>query len=484
MPEPPEAEELDVIVVGGGTGGYSCALRAAGLGLSVGLVERDVVGGTCLHRGCVPSKAMLHAATIAESIEDGQRRWGLHAALESVDAKALAATRDDIVDRNYKGLLAHLSHDGIKVIDGNAFVTSPRSVRVTPRGNGKARGAAHGAVELRARRGLVLAMGSVPRQLPGLEADGVKVVTSDEATRLDRLPASALVVGAGSVGVEFASLYRAFGAEVTLVEMLERVLPTEDPDVSREVSSALRRKGTKVLVGARIEDVKVGDQGVTATVRSAGGTEQVSAELMLVAVGRTPVSSEAGLAELGVRTDRGYVVPADWGRLETSVPGVHVVGDLLPPPSLALAHASFAEGMLVAEVLAGQSPAPIDYVGVARATYSLPEAASVGLSEPAARERGAEVVINRFPLSGVARGLIYGQGGMVKVVAQKDGPVLGIHLVGPHVTELIAEGMLITNWEALPSEVAELVHPHPSLSEAVGEAHLTLAGRRLHQQAR
>ena len=483
MTERLEAEEFDVVVVGAGTGGYSCALRAAGLGLSVALVERDVVGGTCLHRGCIPSKAMLHAATIVESIEDGQHRWGLRAVLESVDAKALAATRDDIVERNYKGLLGHLSHDGIKVVTGNAALTSPRSVRVAPPAGGSANGG-QPATELRARRGVVLAMGSVPRQMPGLAADGVHVVTSDEATRLDRLPASALVVGAGSVGVEFASLYRAFGADVTLVEMLDRVLPAEDPDVSREVASALRRKGTRVLVGARVEDVKVSEQGVTATISSAGKIEQVSAELMLVAVGRTPVSTGAGLEELGVRTDRGFVVPADWDRLETPVPGVHVVGDLLPPPSLALAHASFAEGMLVAEVLAGQSPAPIDYDGVARATYSLPEAASVGLTEPAARERAADVVVNRFPLSGVARGLIYGQGGMVKVVAEKNGPVLGVHLVGPHVTELIAEGMLITNWEALPSEVAELVHPHPSLSEAVGEAHLTLAGRRLHQQGR
>ncbi|MDA8303094.1 MAG: dihydrolipoyl dehydrogenase [Actinomycetota bacterium] len=483
MAEQAEPQEFDVVVVGGGTGGYSCALRAAGLGLSVALVERDLVGGTCLHRGCVPSKAMLHAATIAESVEEGARRWGLHASLESVDAKALAAARDDIVGRNYKGLLGHLAHDGVTIVEGDARVTSPRTVLVGPV-PGKAGGEHAPQAELRARRGLVLAMGSVPRQLPGLAPDGANVVTSDEATRLNRLPASALVVGAGSVGVEFASLYRAFGAEVTLVEMLDSVLPAEDPDVSREVAAALRRKGTKVLVGARVEDVKVTDQGVEATVRTPQGAEQVKAELMLVAVGRAAVSQGMGLEELGVRTDRGYVVPADWDHLESSVPGVHVVGDLLPPPSLALAHASFAEGMLVAETLAGQAPAPIRYEGVARATYSLPEAASVGLSEPDARARGADVVVNRFPLSGVARGLIYGQGGMVKVVAEKGGPVLGVHLVGPHVTELIAEGMLITNWEALPSEVAELVHPHPSLSEAVGEAHLTLAGRRLHQQAR
>ncbi|MHB1782283.1 MAG: dihydrolipoyl dehydrogenase [Acidimicrobiales bacterium] len=469
--------ELDVVVVGGGTGGYSTALRAAGLGLEVALVERDLVGGTCLHRGCIPSKALLHAAEIMEGIEEGGKRWGIGATVASVDPAALGATRDDIVNRNYKGLLDHLHHDGIEVVHGTGRLSSPRSVSVT--GTPDA-----GAVELRARRGVVVATGSRPRQLPGCPSDGEVVLTSDDATRSTRLPASVVIVGAGAIGVEFATFYRAFGAQVTVVEALDDVLPGEDPDVSQEMARALRRKGITVHLGAQLGDVERRGPGISALVRDAKGEQRVEAEILLVAIGRVPVTDGAGLEELGIPLDRGYVVPADWGRLETNVPGVHVVGDLLAPPSLALAHASFAEGLLVAETLAGQSPAPIDYAGVPRATYSSPEAASVGLSEPEARSRGIDVVVNRMPLGAVAKGLIYGQGGMVKLVAEKDGPVLGVHLVGPHVTELIAEGMLITNWEALPREVAEWIHPHPSLSEAIGEAHLTLAGRRLHQQAR
>lgn len=472
--------EYDVVVVGGGTGGYATALRAAGLGLSVALVERDLVGGTCLHRGCIPSKALLHAAAIMEAAAEGAARWGIDAAVKSVDPTALGATRDDIVERNYRGLLDHLGRDGVEVIKGDGRLASPRSVRVTTAGSG-AGGAAR---RLHARRGVVVATGSRPRVLPGMTPDGRAVVTSDDATRIDRLPGSVLIVGAGAIGIEFATFYRAFGAEVTLIEALERVLPTEDPDVSAEMARALRRKGITALVCAQVEEVITGEKRVAATVRDHDGVRHLAAELLLVAVGREPVADDLGLEEIGVHRERGFVVPADWDRLETHVAGVHVVGDLLPPPSLALAHASFAEGLLVAETLAGQPPAPIDYAGVPRATYSLPEAASVGLSEPAARARGLDVVVNRFPLAGVAKGLIYGQGGMVKVVAERDGPVVGIHLVGPHVTDLIAEAMLITNWEALPVEVAEWVHPHPSLSEAVGEAHLTLAGRRLHQQSR
>lgn len=469
--------DYDMIVVGGGTGGYSAALRASELGMSVALVERDLVGGTCLHRGCIPSKALLHAASIMEGIDDGAERWGIDAPVRAVDTAALAATRDDIVERNFKGLVAHLHHQGVAIIEGTGLLRSPRSVAVTP---------PHGSagaedVLLLAGRALVIATGSAPRQLPGLVSDGVRVLTSDDATRAKGLPRSVIIVGAGAIGVEFATFYRAFGAEVTLIELLDRVLPGEDPDVSGEMVRALRRKGITVLTGTRVEDAEVSEGSVVLTLTNADGTRRVTAEAILSAIGRAPVTDGLGLEGIGVRLDRGFVLPADWDRLETHAPGVHVVGDVLPPPSWALAHTSFAEGLLVAELAAGRAPAPIQYPGVPRATYSLPEAASVGLSEPAAREAGFDVVVNRFPLTGIAKGVIYGQGGMVKVVAERGGPVLGVHLVGPHVTDLISEGMLITNWEALPVEVAEMIHPHPSLSEALGEAHLTLADRRLHQ---
>ncbi|HUY98093.1 MAG TPA: dihydrolipoyl dehydrogenase [Verrucomicrobiae bacterium] len=461
--------EFDIVILGAGTGGYSAALRAAGLGLSTCLVERDLVGGTCLHRGCIPTKAMLHAAELVDGIRDGQERWGIRATLEGVDVPQVLRTRDDVVQRNFRGLEQHLAGAGVTLVRGDGRLRDARTVAVG------------GDQVQTARRAVVLATGSVPRRIAGLEVDGERVLTSDEALRLERVPRSAIVLGAGSVGVEFASLWRSFGAEVTLVEALGAVLPLEDPDVSRELARALRQRGLQIRVDTRCESVASDENGVRVTVSHLGETEVLEAELLLVAVGRDPVTQDLGLEAAGVRLDRGYVVPRDWSTLETDVAGIYAVGDILPPPSLALAHASFAEGMLVAELIAGVRSAPIDYDGVPRATYSSPEVASVGLTEPAARERGLTVVTNRMPFGGVAKGLILGQGGFAKVVAEKDGAVLGVHLVGARVTEMISEAMLITNWEADPADVAQLIHPHPTLSEALGEAHLTLAGRPLHQ---
>ncbi len=341
-----------------------------------------------------------------------------------------------------------------------------------------------GVGTITANKALVLASGSVPKSLPGLEIDGQRVITSDHALQLDYLPKSVIVLGAGAVGVEFASFYRSMGADVTVVEVLRGLVPLEDADIQKELGRAFRKRGIDVLVDTRFEEAKVDGDQVRVTVTSKGGkgdSKELTAELLLVATGRGPVSAGLGYEQIGVRLDRGYVVPKNWDTLETDAAGVYAVGDLLPPPSLALAHASFAEGMLVAELAAGLPSPPIDYAGVARVTFSTPEVASIGLTEAQARDQGYEVVTNRFPFNGVAKGMIHGQGGMVKLVAAKDGPVLGVHLVGARVTELVAEAMLVYNWEALPSDVAQFIHPHPTLSEAVGEAYLTLAGRPLHQ---
>ncbi|WP_371775513.1 dihydrolipoyl dehydrogenase [Streptomyces sp. NBC_01438] len=473
MTQTEKVTETDVLVIGGGTGGYSTALRAAALGLRVVLVERDKVGGTCLHRGCIPSKAMLHAAELVDGIAEARERWGVKATLESVDWPALVATRDDIVDRNHRGVTGHLAHAGVEVVHGSAELTGPRGVRIGGYG------------EITARRGIVLATGSRPRTLPGLAADGRRVVTSDDALFAAGLPESVLVLGGGAIGVEYASLHRSMGARVTLVEAADRLVPLEDADVSRHLARGLKRRGIDVRTGARLLEATVLEDGVRAAVRTPRGeTRTVEADRLLVAVGRVPVTDGLGLAAAGLSTDeRGHVVPADWDRLETSVPGIHVVGDLLPPPSLGLAHASFAEGLLVAETLAGLRPAPVDYAAVPRVTYSAPQTAAVGLSEAGARDAGHDVVVGTMPLTAVAKGMVHGQGGMVKVVAERDGRVLGVHLVGPHVSEMIAESQLIVGWDAEPSDVARHVHPHPTLSEAVGEAFLTLAGRGLHQQA-
>ncbi|MFI2206270.1 dihydrolipoyl dehydrogenase [Streptomyces sp. NPDC020192] len=479
----------DVIVIGGGTGGYSTALRAAALGLDVVLVERDKVGGTCLHRGCIPSKAMLHAAELVDGIAEARERWGVKATLDSVDWAALVATRDDIVARNHKGVEAHLAHAGVRVVRGSARLTGARTVRVeglrTDSAPGTPDGSAPGAYDFTARRGIVLATGSRPRTLPGLAPDGWRVVTSDDALFAPGLPASVLVLGGGAIGVEYASFHRSMGAEVTLVEAAERIVPLEDADVSRHLTRGLKKRGIDVQAGARLLDAEVLENGVRARVRTARGeTRAVEAERLLVAVGRAPVTEGLGLEAAGLTTDeRGFVVPARWDRLETAVPGVHVVGDLLPPPSLGLAHASFAEGLLVAETLAGLPSAPVDYAAVPRVTYSSPQTASVGLSEAGARARGHEVDVNSMPLTAVAKGMVHGQGGLVKVVAEAGGgQVLGVHLVGPHVSEMVAESQLIVGWDAEPVDVARHVHAHPTLSEAVGEVFLTLAGRGLHQQ--
>jgi dihydrolipoamide dehydrogenase len=468
----------DVIVIGGGTGGYSTALRAASLGLDVVLVERDKVGGTCLHRGCIPSKAMLHAAELVDGIAEARERWGVKATLDAVDWSALVATRDDIVTRNHRGVQAHLAHAGVRVVRGSGRLTGARSVRVDG-------DSAPGVQDFTARRGIVLATGSRPRTLPGLMPDGRRVVTSDDALFAPGLPVSVLVLGGGAIGVEYASFHRSLGAEVTLVEAADRIVPLEDADVSRHLTRGLKKRGIDVQVGARLLDAEVLDDGVRARVRTARGeTRTLEAERLLVAVGRVPVTDGLHLAAAGLETDeRGFVAPEDWDRLQTTVPGIHVVGDLLPPPSLGLAHASFAEGLLVAETLAGVASPPVDYATVPRVTYSSPQTASVGLSEAEARARGHEVDVNTMPLTAVAKGMVHGQGGMVKVVAEAGGgEVLGVHLVGPHVSEMIAESQLIVGWDAQPSDVARHVHAHPTLSEAVGEAFLTLAGRGLHQQ--
>ncbi|MGW0987062.1 dihydrolipoyl dehydrogenase [Streptomyces sp. NPDC002486] len=480
-------DSWDVIVIGGGTGGYSTALRAAALGLEVVLVERDKVGGTCLHRGCIPSKAMLHAAELVDGIAEARERWGVKATLEAVDWSALVATRDDIVARNHRGVQAHLAHAGVRVVAGQAQLTGARSVRVTEPGVPGGRTGAHGEPgvrELTARRGLVLATGSRPRTLPGLEPDGRRVVTSDDALFAPGLPASVLVLGGGAIGVEYASFHRSLGAEVTLVEAAGRIVPLEDAEVSRHLTRGLKKRGVDVRAGARLLDAEVLGDGVRARVRGARGeTVTVEAERLLVAVGRAPVTDGLDLAAAGLATDaRGFVVPADWDRLETAVPGVHVVGDLLPPPSPGLAHASFAEGLLVAETLAGVPSPPVDYAAVPRVTYSAPQTAAVGLSEAGARARGYEVETDSMPLTAVAKGMVHGQGGMVKVVREAGGRVLGVHLVGPHVSEMIAESQLVVGWDAEPSDVARHVHPHPTLSEAVGEVFLTLAGRGLHRR--
>jgi dihydrolipoamide dehydrogenase len=461
------SDRYDIVILGGGSGGYACALRAAELGNRVALIEKDKVGGTCLHRGCIPTKALLHAAEIADQANEAAS-FGVRAAFEGIDMAGVQAYKNKVVDRLWKGLQSTIASRKVDTIYGDGRLVSPTAVQA---GDTVYEGA-H----------VVLASGSESRSLPGLAVDGTKVITSDDAIQLDRVPGSVVILGGGVIGVEFASIWRSYGAEVTIVEMLPHLLPAEDESSSKLLERAFRRRGIAYQLGARFEEVKDTPDGVTVTL--AGG-KTLDAELMLVAVGRGPVSAGLGYEAAGVAMDRGFVLVDEYCR--TSVPTISAVGDLTPGPQLA--HVGFAEGILVAERVNGVGVTPIDYDGVPRIAYCDPEVASVGITAATAAERGIATTEFTYNLGGNGKSVILQTQGAVKVIATageqggQPGPVLGVHMVGARVGELIAEGQLIYNWEALPLEVAQLIHPHPTQSEAVGEAHLALAGKPLHVHA-
>ena len=451
--------QADLVILGAGSGGYAAALRGAELGLSVVLVEKAEVGGTCLHRGCVPTKALLHAAEVADSSRESEQ-FGVRTSFEGIDMAGVNKYKDGVVGGLYKGLQGLIKSRGITVVAGEGRLSGPLTVTV---GDDSFTGA-----------NVVLATGSYARTLPGLTIDGRRVLTSDEALRLDYVPSSAIVLGGGVIGCEFASVWKSFGSDVTIVEALPHLVALEDEANSKLLERAFRRRGIKQKLGARFASVQTTESGVSVSLESG---ETLQADLLLVAVGRGPTSAGLGYEEAGVTMDRGFVVVDEYCR--TNLPNVYAVGDLIP--TLQLAHVGFAEGILVAEHIAGVPVVPIDYAGVPRITYSEPEVASVGLTEVQAREKyGDEVQTVTYDLAGNGKSQILKTKGAVKLVAQKGGPVLGVHIVGSRVGELIAEAQLIYNWEALPEEVAALIHPHPTQSEAIGEAHLALAGKPLH----
>ena len=452
--------DVDLVILGGGSGGYACALRAAEFGMSVVLIDKDKLGGTCLHRGCIPTKALLHAGEVADLARESEQ-FGVKASLEGIDAVAVKAYQEGVVSRLYKGLQGLVKSRGIQFVQGEGRLVSPTAVQV---GDTTYTG-----------RHVVLATGSVPKTLPGLDIDGTRVLFSDHALTLERVPASVVVLGGGVIGVEFASIWRSFGAEVTVVEALPHLVPLEDESSSKLLERAFRRRGIGAKLGARFSGVEHTERGVRVALETG---EQVEAELLLVAVGRGPVSQGLGYEEAGVALDRGFVKVDAY--CQTNVPTISAVGDLIATPQLA--HVGFGEGILVAERLADIAVVPIDYAGVPRVTYSEPEVASVGLTEEQAAEKyGADSIRTlTYDLAGNGKSQILKTAGAVKLISEKDGPVLGVHIVGSRVGELLAEAQLIYNWEALPSEVAQLIHAHPTQSEAVGEAHLALAGKPLH----
>lgn len=450
--------EFDLVIIGGGSGGYACALRSAQLGKSVVLIEADKVGGTCLHRGCIPTKALLHSAEIADGAREGSK-FGVKSSFDGIDMAGVNSYKDGVVSRLHKGLQGLIKSRAITYVEGHGKLVSKNSVEV----NG----------EIYTGKNIVLATGSYAKSLPGLEIDGKKIITSDHGTKMDYVPKSVIVLGGGVIGCEFASVWKSFGAEVTIIEGLPHLIALEDESSSKQLERAFRKRGINFELGTFFKSVTTNKKGVEVTLENG---KSFTAEILLVSVGRGPVSANLGYEEAGITMDRGYVLVDE--KCRTNVPGIWAVGDLIPTQQLA--HVGFAEGMLVAEEIAGLNPRPINYDGIPRVTYSDPEVASVGLTTAEAKRRGHEVIELSYDLAGNGKAQILGTAGSIKLIAEKDGPILGVHMVGARVGELLAEAELIFNWEARAVDVASLIHAHPTLSEAMGEAHMALAGKPLH----
>jgi dihydrolipoamide dehydrogenase len=455
-------QNFDVLILGGGSGGYAAALRSVQLGFTVGLIEKNKLGGTCLHVGCIPTKALLHSAEVADVARESAK-YGVKTSFDGVDISAVTAYREEVVASKFKGLGGLIKARGITVIEGEGKLVEPNTIEVAgTRYTGK---------------NIVLATGSYSRSLPGLEIGG-RVITSEQALELDFVPKKVAVLGGGVIGVEFSSVWKSWGAEVSIIEALPHLVPNEDEAISKQFERAFRKRGIEYSLGVRFQSVTQDENGVVVTLENG---KTIEAELLLVAVGRGPSTDGIGLENVGVETDRGFVTTTE--RLATNVPGIYAVGDIVP--GLQLAHRGFLQGIAVAERIAGMQVPVVPENQIPRVTYCSPEVASVGITEEAAiATHGVDAVVAyEYNLAGNGKSEIIGTGGTVKVVRQKDGPVLGVHMVGLGVSELISEAQLAVGWEAHPEDIAPLVHAHPSQGEAFGEAAMLAAGRPLHAHA-
>ncbi|ABG95121.1 dihydrolipoyl dehydrogenanse [Rhodococcus jostii RHA1] len=448
----------DVLILGGGSGGYACAFRAAQLGLSVTLIEADKIGGTCLHRGCVPTKALLHSAEVADTARTGAA-FGVRTTFDGIDIEAVHQYKNGTIDRLHRGLQGLVAHHKISGVSGHGKYAGDRTIEVD--------GTRYTGTSV------VLATGSYARTVPSIEL-GERIVTSDDALNLGFVPKKAIVLGGGVIGVEFASVWASFGAEVTVVEALPRLVAAEDPWCSKQLERAFRKRGIAARAGVTVAAAKETADGILVEL---DGGETLEAEILLVAVGRAPRTGDSGFAEHGITLDRRFVVTDE--RLRTDVDGVYAVGDVVA--GLQLAHRGFQQGVFVAEEIAGLDPVPVAEHLVPRVTYSHPEVASVGLTEDAARERYGDVTSVVYDLAGNGKSQILKTSGGIKVIRAGDaGPVVGVHMVGDRVGELIGEAQLTVAWEALPTDVAPFVHAHPTQNEALSEAMLALSGKPLH----
>ena len=454
--------QADLVILGGGSGGYACALRAAELGKSVILIDADKLGGTCLHRGCIPTKALLHAAEVADATRESEA-FGVNATFEGIDMPQVNKYRDGVVGRLYKGLQGLIKSRGVTLVEGYGRMVGPKTIEV----NGEQYTGEH----------VVLATGSYARTLPGLEITG-RIMTSDQALNLDYVPQKVIVLGGGVIGAEFASVWKSFGSEVTIIEGLPHLVPNEDEACSKALERAFKKRGIDFSLGVRFASATQDDAGVHVTLEDG---KTYDADLLLVAVGRGPKTEGMGYEEQGIAMERGWVLVDE--RLRTNLPGVYAVGDITP--GLQLAHRGFQHGIFVAEEIGGLNPMPIPDVNIPRVTYCEPEVASVGLTEAEAIDKHGKdsITAYEYNLGGNGKSQILGTAGFIKLVQLVDGPVIGVHMVGSRIGEQVGEAQLIVNWEAHPTEVASLIHAHPTQNEAMGEAHLALAGKPLHAHA-
>ena len=459
----------DVVVIGGGPGGYVAAIRAAQLGLKAAMIEKDALpGGDCLHRGCIPTKAMLHTAEVLDASRHGEK-FGVKTEGVSLDVARMHAYKNGVVTQMAKGVEGLLKRHGVESIRGFGRLASPTRVEVMDGGK---------VVRTVETKHVILATGSAVRGLPGIEFDGRTIISSDHALLLEAVPKSMIVLGAGAVGMEFASIYARFGSQVTVLELLPRALPIEDEDISAEIVRAYKKRGITVHLETKVQQVdpKGGEIVVTAT--QGDKTVTFSAEVLLVAVGRKPLSEGIGLEKTKAQVDRGYV-KVD-GFMRTAEPSLFAIGDLVPTP--ALAHVASHEGVVAVESIAGLPVHPVNYDRVPSCTYCDPEVASVGLTEAAAKARGIDVKTGRFPFGAIGKAAILGDTtGFIKIVTDKKyDEILGVHMIGPRVTELIAEATLGLEIETTDEEMIHAIHPHPTLSEAMGEAAMAVHGRAIH----
>ena len=471
------ANEYDVVVIGAGTGGYVCAIRAAQLGLKVAVVERQkTLGGTCLIWGCIPTKALLehaHALKVAQAAKE----WGLTGidpAGVGIDMPAVHLRKDKMIAGLTGGIEMLFKKNKIDWVKGTARLDGPNAVEVA---------LADGTTQrLTARKQLIVATGSVPRSVPGIEPDRKTIIFSDEAIHLAAVPKTIAIMGSGAVGVEFASIFKSYGSEVTIIELLPRLVPGEDEAVSTELEKTFKRRGIKSLTGTRVTSAKPGGKGVDLEMDQGGKTHKLSVDILLVATGRGPVTEGLGVEKLGLKLERGYVVVDEMFR--TNVEGVSAIGDVITMggPHYQLAHVSSMEGVVLAERIAGHTVRPIDYDHVPRCTYCEPEIGSVGLTEAQAKEKGYDVRIGTFPFKALARARMAGEtDGFVKIVAEKKyDEVLGVHIIGPRATELVAEAVLALRLECTVEELVKTIHAHPTMSEAVGEASHAAHGAAIH----